>query len=56
MRKVLFQHATLVVAAALAIWTVCLEIAHGAPISFKVPLSGGHKCRRYFRRALRRPT
>jgi hypothetical protein len=43
MRKVLFQQATLVVAAALATWTVCLEIAHGAPVSFKVPLSGGQE-------------
>ena len=42
MRKVLFQQATLV-AAVLATWTVCLGIAHGAPVSFKVPLSGGQE-------------
>jgi hypothetical protein len=43
MRKVLFQRATFVLAALLSTWTVCLGIAHGAPVSFKVPLSGGQE-------------
>jgi hypothetical protein len=43
MRKALFQQLTLVVTAILSTWTVCLGIAFGAPVSFKVPLSGGQE-------------
>jgi hypothetical protein len=43
MHKALFHQATLVVAALVSTWTVCSGIAHGAPVSFKVPLSGGQE-------------
>jgi len=39
MRKVLFQQMAIVAVAVLS----CLEIAYSAPVSFKVPLSGGQE-------------
>jgi hypothetical protein len=39
MHKIVFQQTMLVAAALLSTWTVCL----GAPVSFKVPLSGGQE-------------
>jgi hypothetical protein len=43
MRNVLSQRATIVVATLLSTWAFGLDMAHGAPISFKVPLSGGQE-------------
>lgn len=43
MHKALFRQAMIMMAAMLWTWTVCLGIGHGAPVSFKVPLSGGQE-------------
>jgi hypothetical protein len=43
MHKALFQQAVIMMVAVLSTSTVCLGIAQGAPVSFKVPLSGGQE-------------
>lgn len=43
MRKVLFQQIVIVAVAVLSTSIACLEKAHSAPVSFKVPLSGGQE-------------
>jgi CHRD domain len=43
MRKILFQQIAIVVVAVLSTSIACLEKAYSAPVSFKVPLSGGQE-------------
>ncbi len=43
MHKALLQQAMIMMAAMLSTTAVCSGIAHGAPVSFKVPLSGGQE-------------
>jgi CHRD domain len=43
MRKILFQQGAMIAVAVLSVPIAWLGIAHGAPVSFKVPLSGGQE-------------